>query len=525
MNDNEYREGESGFAGQPEDNGPSGGENRTPPPYPYGQQPGSGPYPYGQNPGQTQYPYGQQPGRPQYPYGQQPGNTQYPYGQQPGNTQYPYGQQSGNTQYPYGQQPGNTQYPYGQQPGNTQYPYEQQPGNTEYPYGQQPGNTQYPYGQQPGRPQYPYGQQPGNIQYPYGQNRGGGPPYPYGGTGGYPYGYAARPPKKTLGQRVREAFADPARRELMLLGMAAGAAILLMLLFSNLFSVIITGSEDVYQRYLDDETFALLVETMYSIFCTALPFAMIFGIMHKLGLSRTEMSFGKPRGGWQTVLLLPAGLGVCFIGNLLSNYIITFAGSFGVTFRSYEYTLEQQTEAPETVGLMLLTVVHTAILPALLEELTFRGFLMQPLRKYGDWFAILTSALIFGLVHGNMTQAPFAILAGVALGYVNVVSGSMWTSILLHFLNNLISVLYTFAMTSAGESATIPLSLLVTYGTIAIGIAAFIGYIFSNRNFMRLRPGTAPRFEKKAAHYWLMPTMLFALLLLMREIALDIVIQ
>ena len=216
---------------------------------------------------------------------------------------------------------------------------------------------------------------------------------------------------------------------------------------------------------------------------------------------------------------------MCFIGNLLSNYIITFAGSFGVTFRSYEYTLEQQTEAPETVGLMLLTVVHTAILPALLEELTFRGFLMQPLRKYGDWFAILTSALIFGLVHGNMTQAPFAILAGVALGYVNVVSGSMWTSILLHFLNNLISVLYTFALTSAGESATVPLSLLVTYGTIAVGIAAFIGYIFSNRNFMRLRPGTAPRFEKKAAHYWLMPTMVFALLLLFREIAMDIMIK
>ncbi len=395
-----------------------------------------------------------------------------------------------------------------------------QPGSTQYPYGQNPGNTQYPYGQRPGNTQYPYGQRPENTQYPYGQNRGYGAPYPYGG----PYGYA-RPPKKTFGQRVREAFADPAQRNLMLLGMAAGTAILLYLLLGNVFSAVITSNREIYQRYLNDETFALLVETMYSIFCTALPFALVFGVIGKLGIARPEMSFRKPQGGWQTALLLPAGLGLCFIGNILSNYIVTFAGSFGITFRSYEYTLEHQTDTPETAGLMLLTIIHTAVLPALLEELAFRGFLMQPLRKYGDWFAIVTSALIFGLIHGNMTQAPFAILAGIALGYVNVVSGSMWMNILLHFLNNMISVLYSFGLDATGEGGSIVLSLLVTYGIIAVGIVAFIGYALSNRNFMRLRPGTEPRFAKKSAHYWLMPTMVIALLLIFREIALDFMIK
>ena len=401
-----------------------------------------------------------------------------------------------------------------------------QPDNTQYPYGQTPGNTQYPYGQNTGNTQYPYGQKPGNTQYPYGQQPGNGSPYPYGGYSPYgsPYGYA-RPPKKTLGQRVREAFADPARRNLMLLGMAAGTAILLYLLLGNVFSALITSDRETYQRYLNDETFSLLVDTMYSIFCTALPFVLVFGVIAKLGFARPEMSFRKPQGGRQTALLLPAGLGLCFIGNILSNYIVSFAGSFGVTFRSYEYTLEHQTDTPETAGLMLLTIVHTAVLPALLEELAFRGFLMQPLRKYGDWFAIVTSALLFGLIHGNMTQAPFAILAGIALGYVNVVSGSMWTNILLHFLNNLISVLYSFGLNAAGEGGSVLLSLLVTYGIIVVGIVAFIGYALSNRDFMRLRPGTAPRFPRKAAHYWLMPTMVIALLLIFREIALDIMIK
>ena len=481
MDNNEYRERESGFSGQPESGGPSGGDNRT----------------------NTQYPYGQDTDHTQYPYGQSPDNTQYPYGQQPGNTQYPYGQTPDNTQYPYGQNPRNTQYPYGQTPGNTQYPY----GQTGRPY---------PYGGSTGG-QNPYGGQPGG-RYPYGGSSGG--QYPYGGQ---PYGYY--PPRKTFGEKLREAFADPSRRNLMLLGMAAGTGVLLYLLLSTVFSAIITSSDSVYDRYLNDDIFSLLAEAAYSMVCVALPFALVFAVVRRVTKVSAPIPFGKPRGGWQAVLLLPAGLGLCFIGNLISTYIVSFANSFGVTFRSYEYALEQQTDAPESLGVVLLTVVHTAVLPALLEELVFRGFILQPLRKYGDWFAVITSALIFGLVHANVTQVPFAILAGLALGYINVVTGSMWMNILLHFLNNLISVLYSFAIASSGEGVGIVLSIAVTYGVILLGIAAFVGYAFSNRNFARLRPGDQPRFPHKAAYYWLMPTVVIALLLIAQRIAADVVIR
>ena len=401
--------------------------------------------------------------------------------------------------------------------------------DNEYPYGSNGENGQYPYGQNGGNGQYPYGQNRGNGQYPYGQNRER-PPYPYGGGGNSPYGnggqpYGYYPPKKSFGQKLREAFADPSRRNLMLLGMAAGTGVLLYLLLSTAFSFVLSNVGDLYDRYLNDEVFSLLAETMYSMFCLALPFTVIFAVARRVTGFDRPLPFQKPRGGWQAVLLVPAGLGLCFIGNVLSNYIVTFANSVGVTFRSYETAMEQQGDAPETLGLLLLTVVHTAVLPALLEELIFRGFIMQPLRRYGDWFAIITSALIFGLVHGNMMQVPFAILAGVALGYINVVTGSMWMNILLHFLNNFISVLYTSAVAVSGEDLGIVLSLAVTYGTIALGVLAFVGYVLSNRHFARLRPGDQPRFPHKAAHYWLMPTVIIALLLIAREIALDIVVK
>ncbi len=399
---------------------------------------------------------------------------------------------------------------------DNEYPYGQDP--SRYPYGQ--GDQRYPYGQPPERPTYPYG---GGGQTPYGggQSPYGGGQSPYGGG---PYGYAPRPPKKPLGQRVREAFADPSRRTLMLLGMAAGTGVLLYLLLSDGFSLILTSNKGLYRRYQEDETFSLLLETMYTIFCMALPFSLIFGLMNRLKVTKMELPFGRPRGGWQTALLIPAGLGLCYVDNILSSYLVSFASSFGISFRSYEYALQQQSDMPDTPLLILLTIVHTALLPALMEELVFRGFIMQPLRRYGDWFAIITSAVIFGLVHGNMTQAPFAIIAGLALGYVSVVTGSMWMNILLHFLNNLISVLYSLALTNASETLTVILSIAMTGGVIAIGVIAFVGYAISNRDFARLRPGLTP-VRRKAVHYWLMPTMVIALVLLFRQILLDVVVK
>ena len=333
-----------------------------------------------------------------------------------------------------------------------------------------------------------------------------------------PYGYY--PPKKTLSQKAREALADPARRGLILLGMGAGAAILLYLLCSDLFSAILTADRSVYRRYRQDEAFSLLTETAFTMFCMALPFSAVYAALRRIGPARATIGFGKPAG--RLSLLLPAGLAVCLIGSLLSSWLVSFASACGLTFQSYQYALEQQQNAPDSFWLMALTAVHTAVLPALLEELVFRGFIMQPLRRYGDWFAVVTSALIFGLVHGNMTQAPFAVLAGIALGYINVVTGSMWSNILLHFLNNIFSVLSSFAVTAAGGAGLL-VSAAVMYGMIAVGVAALIGYTRCNRDFARLRPGPYSYLPRKAALFWLTPTMLLSLLLLAVKIAQDIV--
>ena len=81
--------------------------------------------------------------------------------------------------------------------------------------------------------------------------------------------------------------------------------------------------------------------------------------------------------------------------------------------------------------------LYASILAPIWEELLFRGYILRALRPYGKRFAILGSALLFGLFHGNLLQTPYAILVGLILGYMTVEYSISW-AVLLHMFNNLV---------------------------------------------------------------------------------------
>ena len=124
-----------------------------------------------------------------------------------------------------------------------------------------------------------------------------------------------------------------------------------------------------------------------------------------------------------------------------------------------------------------------AVLPAVVEEIAIRGIVLQPLRRYGDWFAIIASSLIFSLMHGNMVQIPYTLAAGIIFGVVAVSTGSLWPSIVLHFLNNLFSVLILCVDSNFSETAANFFVFIMLGALVLQGIAG--GVIFFN---MRYRP-------------------------------------
>lgn len=92
--------------------------------------------------------------------------------------------------------------------------------------------------------------------------------------------------------------------------------------------------------------------------------------------------------------------------------------------------------AETTVSLAL----YTAVAAPVTEELLFRGAVLRSLQPYGKRFAIFCSALLFGLVHQNLTQTPFAFGFGLLAGYVAVEYSILW-SMSLHILNNAVLAL------------------------------------------------------------------------------------
>ena len=100
---------------------------------------------------------------------------------------------------------------------------------------------------------------------------------------------------------------------------------------------------------------------------------------------------------------------------------------------------------PQLERSSLVLVLVAAVLPAVFEELFFRGVLMRSLSRGGDLTAIIISALCFALCHGSLQNfvGPFA--AGLIYGYMVYALGSVWPAVTAHFINNVFNMLMGYA--------------------------------------------------------------------------------
>jgi sodium transport system permease protein len=78
-----------------------------------------------------------------------------------------------------------------------------------------------------------------------------------------------------------------------------------------------------------------------------------------------------------------------------------------------------------------------ALLPAVVEELAFRGFILNGLRQASsNWSAVVVSAFAFGISHGILQQSLAASLVGLLLGWIAIRTGGIFTGIAYHVTHN-----------------------------------------------------------------------------------------
>jgi len=137
-------------------------------------------------------------------------------------------------------------------------------------------------------------------------------------------------------------------------------------------------------------------------------------------------------------------------------------------------------------------IVAVSVVPAVTEELVYRGCVMGRLRKYGDGFALITSALLFGMMHGNFLQAPFAFIVGLVAGWAVIYTNSIFPAMIIHGLNNFMSVIADIAYENlelAGiDTIYVDFIYMGIYAAVFI-LALFATYKFAktDRNFCRLK--------------------------------------
>lgn len=160
----------------------------------------------------------------------------------------------------------------------------------------------------------------------------------------------------------------------------------------------------------------------------------------KTGLKKRlkEMGFRMPR---KYLIPLSFVLGILFFVMTIG---ISFINQFILLLFGFNFSYAE--EAVGGIGLFLLALFNTAILPGICEEFLNRGLILRGLRDtMQDKYAIIVSALLFGLLHANIRQTLYTFVGGIIFATLTVKTRSIYPSMIIHFMNNAISVYTTHA--------------------------------------------------------------------------------
>jgi membrane protease YdiL (CAAX protease family) len=130
---------------------------------------------------------------------------------------------------------------------------------------------------------------------------------------------------------------------------------------------------------------------------------------------------------------------------------------------------------PENTSLWLYNLILIAVLPAVGEELVFRGALQNLLiGKFGARFGILLTAVIFTLIHRQFYNILPMFVLSLLLGYVYYLTGSLFTTIAMHLLNNALSLFMVYYFGWTDDITQPEFSPLISFPLAVVGVILLI---------------------------------------------------
>ena len=247
----------------------------------------------------------------------------------------------------------------------------------------------------------------------------------------------------------------------------------------KIFAQIFYPAANIFGLNYISETAEWIFSIIIYVLSLVIPFG-IFALCIKIPL-RVALPFRKAK----TDLSL-AGVIVGLGASVLASYVVGYL-QLGLEYVGIGITMPEY-DTPKSVIGIVLYIVAVVLAPAFIEEMIFRGIVMQSLRRFGDVFAIVASALIFGIFHLNLIQMPYAFIMGLCMGYFVIRTGSLWVGIITHFINNAASVAFEFAYPYMTVEAYYLANLIYNLVFSVLAIVAIILVLIKYKDIFRFEP-------------------------------------
>lgn len=188
---------------------------------------------------------------------------------------------------------------------------------------------------------------------------------------------------------------------------------------------------------------ARLMTVMLPMYVIALPLMIL--LIRRIPVAESRPVEPRRIGAGQLALAFFMCYAILYISNLTGSFITFFIGILkGSSVNNVVF------DVTDSVSLWFNALVMVIVAPVF-EEYIFRKLLVDRLVQFGEGAAVLMSAFMFGLFHGNLNQFIYAFTLGLFLAFIYVKTRNIKYTVVLHMLVNLLGgVVSTWIMRSVG---------------------------------------------------------------------------
>lgn len=264
-----------------------------------------------------------------------------------------------------------------------------------------------------------------------------------------------------------------------------GLAIFVSMILVNIIQVIFFGIIGVVNQELLSAPWINYAGIAISFYLIGFP---VFYLMIK-NLPEEEKRESKTLGVFEVIKICFMSYSIVYIVNFLTNILMMLIA----VIKGSEVTnpLVNMLEGSNWIW----SLIFAGILSPIIEEMMFRGVILNKLRRYGDKVAIITTAILFGLFHANFSQFFYAVALGIVFAYVTLKTGTIKYSIILHIIVNMMGSVILPAV--IGDGSNIVAVGCVGLALLAIVIVGLVLLIKNRKNIslldgeIKLEKGTA----------------------------------